>query len=65
MTATDRRYAECLLVGHRYRTDRFVWRTHSGHTVPVRVCLHCKVPEVPRLRSKQVGKPRELRSFWE
>lgn len=59
MSATDRKYSECLLVGHRYRSDRFIWRTHSGHTVPVRVCLHCKVPEVPRFRSSILKHPRE------
>lgn len=61
---TQERYARCNGV-HRY-TGETVFRGFQGHTLELRVCSRCRVPESPKLHTASVGgRPRELHSFHE
>lgn len=61
-TATDRRYARCLVSGgHRYGVET-VSRDYAGYPVELRVCRRCQVPEKPRLRTTSMSLIQQARA---
>jgi len=65
MSLTDRLYARCA-GQHRY-SEATIRRDYQGHTLDLRVCLRCGVPEKPKLKTASVGgrKPKVQSSYWD